>query len=459
MFSPDLFESEGEKTLRILIVGRDRSLEEEFRVSLSGVPDVRGVLHFAPTYRQALEVVRDRQPNLVVIEIDRDVEEVVGLSKELHDLTPGAAVAAAFRPDRLEQSQSESAAIIELMRAHVRDFLRRPLSTTELRLVIDRLFSKSATAAPLPAGRVVSFVSNKGGAGKSTLAVNVACALAQRHPDDVLLVDLSLQLGTCALMLDLTPATTLIDVVRERDRLDETLLRQLTLRHPTGLHLLAAPGDAVEAADVDDEAVARILNIARRTFKYVVVDTFPVIDSIVMAVLDFSDSVCVVVQGTAPSVAGAARLLPVLDGLGFPPSRQRLVLNYNYKNFLGNLRAPDIADRLGRAIDYVVSYERRILVSMNTGSPHILHAGRWRRFRRTIDHIVADVDGVAGARSSAQRESRPSNPHSAARSESDRRRVADRRTNDAGRPQGERRSGVDRRAPRLEAVAAREMRL
>ena len=38
-------------------------------------------------------------------------------------------------------------------------------------------------------GRVAAFLSNKGGVGKSTLAVNVACALALRHPDEVLLID------------------------------------------------------------------------------------------------------------------------------------------------------------------------------------------------------------------------------------------------------------------------------
>jgi hypothetical protein len=53
-----------------------------------------------------------------------------------------------------------------------------------------------------------------------------------------------------------------------------------------------------------------------------------------------TDVAFVVVQGMAPAVAGIARLLPVLEGLGSPASRQRLVLNYNYKPFLGNLRPP-----------------------------------------------------------------------------------------------------------------------
>src|SRR5262249_29585563 len=155
--------------------------------------------------------------------------------------------------------------IIELLRADVQDFLRRPLSATELRAVFDRLFARPAAAPSGDRGRVVSFVSNKGGVGKSTLAVNVACGLALRHPDEVLLIDTSLQIGTCAVMLDLKPSASIVDAVRERDRLDATLLRNLTLKHGTGLRLLAAPADALEASEVDDAALARVLNLARRS--------------------------------------------------------------------------------------------------------------------------------------------------------------------------------------------------
>jgi pilus assembly protein CpaE len=387
----------GERTLRVLIVGRDPSLEDELRTALASVPETHAVLYFAETARQALETARGRQPNFILVEIDRDIGDVSALSKDLHELVPAAPIVGAFRLDRLEQGQLQGAAIIELLRAQVGDFLRRPLSGTELRSVLDRLFSKPAVSHAAEHGRVVSFLSNKGGVGKSTLAVNVACGLALRHPDDVLLIDTSLQIGTCAIMLDLKPTTSIVDAVRERDRLDTTLLRHLTLRHASGLRVLAAPADALEGAEVDDQAIARILNLARRSFKYVVVDTFPILDNIAMTILDLTDIAFVVVQGTAPAVAGIAKLLPVLDGLGFSSQRQRLVLNYNYRPFLGNLRPGDIADRLQRTVDYVVPYEKRILTSMNTGSPHILHAAWWQGFRRTINQVLDDLDGVSVA--------------------------------------------------------------
>jgi pilus assembly protein CpaE len=395
-----------DKNLRMLIVSGDASLEDEFRSALARIPDRQGSIYFADNYRSAVEIATRRQPNFVLIEIDRHVDEVGALAKDLQELVPDAAIAAAFNPDKLEQGRSERDTLIDLLRSQVRDFLRRPISATELRNVFDRLFTRAATSTVAqPQGRVAAFLSNKGGVGKSTLAVNVATGLALRHPDEVLLIDTSLQVGTCAMLLDLKPTTSIVDAIRERDRLDRTLLRHLTLRHGSGLRLLAAPPDALEGAEVDDDAISRIVNLARRSFKYVIVDTFPILDSVMMTILDATDVAFVVVSGTAPVVAGIARLLPVLDGLGVNAARQRLILNYNYKSFLGDLKPADIADRLDRTIDYVVPYEPKVLASMNTGNPHILHARRWERFGRVVNTIVGDLDVFAADTGVAARDS------------------------------------------------------
>jgi Flp pilus assembly CpaE family ATPase len=87
--------------------------------------------------------------------------------------------------------------------------------------LFERIGARPPSKAP-SLGRIVAFESNKGGVGKSTLAVNIACGLAERHPDRVLLVDASFQMGACASMLDLQPPTSMADAHRERQRLDTT---------------------------------------------------------------------------------------------------------------------------------------------------------------------------------------------------------------------------------------------
>jgi len=403
---PPMTTRPGDQNLRVLTVSADPALAEEFKNALERIPDRQFSLFTTGGEREAIDAARRRQPQLVFIEVDADGAQAAALTRDLLAQVPDTVVAGVFAPEWLEGGSAESATIIHLMRSQVRDFVRRPVSATELRAVVDRLFAPTPQVMAGEHGQVLTFVSSKGGAGKSTLAVNVACALAQRYPDEVLLIDASLQIGTCAMLLDLKPTTSIIDVVRERDRLDKTLLRHLTLSHPGGLRLLAAPPDALEGSEVDDEAILRTVNMASRTFKFVVIDTFPAIDGVLMTILDVADRVNVVVQGTAPAVAGAARLLPVLEGLGVPEHRQRLVLNYNYQSFAGDLRPVDIADRLQRTIDHVIPYDGRVLVSMNTGTPQILQARRWHKFGQAVLRLVDDIDVASAEPDTAQPPSR-----------------------------------------------------
>jgi len=384
-------------TLHILIVGNDPGLAAEFHAALVGVPGWVTVTHTASNWQEALETAVNRRPQLICVQMDRDTRELRSFAREIHSAVPHTAVAAIYRPDQWATNELESGVVIDLLRSQIQDFLRRPLASTELRQLFDRVFLVR-TVPVSSLGKVVSFISNKGGVGKSTLSVNAACALAQRHPGQVLLVDASLQLGICALMLNITPPNTLVDAVRQKERLDETLIRRLAGPHSSGLHLLAAPPDAVTASEVDDASVARVLNLARRCYQYVIVDTFPMLDATVISILDLSDLGYIVLQGTAPSLVGAMRFLPVLDGIGFPRERERIVLNRNYKSFPGNLTQLDIEDRLGRPIDYTFPYAKQLLMAGNTGEPYILRGNRWFGFGRAMAGMVNEIESGSAIR-------------------------------------------------------------
>ena len=264
------------------------------------------------------------------------------------------------------------------------------MSAVDLSQLVDRLERKPA-AGPSRAGKIVSFLSNKGGVGKSTLSVNTAVGLARRYPDRVLLIDTSLQMGVCASLLGVEPATSLTDAARERKRLDEMLLRQLAVIHPqSGLHLLAAPADAMEASDVDDEVIARILTLARRTYDFVIVDTFPMFDRMVMAVLDQSDRVYVVIENVVPTLLGATKMLKLLDSVGYPLDHRRIVLN-RYSSRNGSLRPGEVAMKLASPVEHVIPYDRGLIVAANLGEPFVLRphffSPTMRRFRSLVDQI------------------------------------------------------------------------
>lgn len=380
-----------ETTPQILVVGSDPLLKEEFESAVTSLRRWKPIVHFVRSSRQAIEVARSRRPEIVCMQLEADPRSLKTFAEEIEASAPGSVVVALYRPENLGFGDGEHSVVIEAMRAQVRDFLRRPLAGPELQQLLDRLLRKQVdTKRDL--GKIISFVSNKGGVGKSTMSVSVACELARRMtPGRVLLVDVSLHLGSCAPMLDLAPATSLAHAARERNRLDETLLRKLTVRHECGLDLLGAPIDAVEAADIDDESLSRTLTLARRTYDWVIVDTFPMLDGMIMAILDLSDRAYIVVQNTVPNVIGAARLLPVIQHLGFPEERTRVVLNNNFERAPGGLTLEDVEARLDANVDFVIPYQKRLITALNTGRPYILHGTQLFGFGKAVKRLVDEL--------------------------------------------------------------------
>jgi pilus assembly protein CpaE len=383
-----------ETTPQILVVGSDPLLRAEFEAATAGLRKWRPVVHFVRGQRQGVETARNRRPDVVCVQLDADPSQLRMFAEDIYASAPGSVVVALYRPDGLGFGESEHTVIIEAMRAQVQDFLRRPLATGELQQLLDRVLDRPKVEHRT-VGKVVSIVSNKGGVGKSTISVNLACELAKRFPRRVLLVDVSLHLGSCAPMLDISPATTLASAARERSRLDETLLRELAVSHECGLDLLAAPVDAVEASEIDDEGLSRVLTLARRAYDYVIVDTFPMLDGLILAILDVSDRAYVIVQNTVPNVVGAARLLPVLQHVGFPRDRTRVVLNNNFQKCPGGLTTADAAERLGRGVDHVIGYQKRLVVALNTGRPYVLKASPLYGFGKAIRRVADEIQGAA----------------------------------------------------------------
>lgn len=382
-----------ELTPKILVVGNDPKLITEVEAAISVIADMRAVLSTAPDFRRGLETVRNRRPDMVLVEMTSDLDALKLFVEEVTLASAETRIVSVYSPALFGGNLSETTMFIEAIRSGVQDFLARPLSSTDFDRYLDRAFRRT-TVDQGATGRIITFCSNKGGVGKSTMSVNVACGLARRHPKKVLLIDASLQMGSCAPMLDVRPATTLIDPVRERERLDETLLRELAVSHPCGLDLLAAPVSAVEAAEVDDQAISLILTLARRVYDYIVVDTFPMLDRTMMAVLDLTDLAYVVTESVMPTLMGATRFITLLDELGFPLERRRIVLN-RYSTFAGNLKVDVVTKQLGQKVDHVVPYQKKLLISANLGSPYVLnHSPMFSGFSKAVNTIIDEIDAV-----------------------------------------------------------------
>lgn len=165
---------------------------------------------------------------------------------------------------------------------------------TAINAQIARGEAAEAVAVAGPSGKVFTVYSPKGGSGKSTVAVNLAVALTRRHPESVVLVDLSLTFGHSLMLLNLTPTTSLAGTTAEALRkmsLQEGLAYYLTVHPSSGLRILVGSTRPEEGEAVTGEAVKAAIEQLKKHFAYTVVDTSCTFTDPVLAALESSDRI------------------------------------------------------------------------------------------------------------------------------------------------------------------------
>ena len=380
-----------DRALRFLVIG-DETLADEVDSAIPSVVPGRAFVVRARNLEDAERGLRQRTPDVCLLDLGRDAQALRRFVEGQRLIAPDLLVVGIQAPP--SEAPTPSDVLIEAVRSKLFDVLERPISSETLRDIVAAA-ARTRRDAHTRSGRVIAFHSTKGGVGKSTLSINTASGLALRHPDQVLLIDCSLQLGVCASALDLMPKTSIATAARERDRLDARLLRELCAHHEeTGLRLLSAPIDAVDASDVDDQAMAQVIALARSAFEFVVIDTLPIVDAVMLTIFDLADRLYLVNQGTVPDVIGAARLREMLDRLEISADRERIVLNRNMPSFPGQLGRDEVAERIGRDVDFEIPYDKRVLSALNLGRPRVLDAGR-RGWGRVVRDLIDDASSIA----------------------------------------------------------------
>jgi pilus assembly protein CpaE len=235
----------------------------------------------------------------------------------------------------------------------------------------------AVAAQPLPPvptgpalGKVVTVFAGKGGCGKSTLATNLAVALAGGGARRVLLVDLDLSFGDVAIMLQLVPERSMVDAVAMAGRLDETGLRSLLTSYSPGLDTLLAPSGPADGERVNRELVAEVMSVARKSFDFIVVDTPPFFSDQVLAALDVSDHYVLIATPDIPSLKNLRLTLDMFDLLEYPKDERIVVLNRSDSRV--GLTSADIERVVRAPIQGNVPSTRDVPVSINRGVPLIV---------------------------------------------------------------------------------------
>lgn len=215
--------------------------------------------------------------------------------------------------------------------------------------------------------KVVTVFAGKGGCGKSVVATNLAAALSAQGTRRVLLVDLDLQFGDVAIMLQLPPARSITDAIGMAGRLDETGLRSVLTAYRPNFDVLLAPASPAEGEHVSRELVTEVLEVARGMYDFVVVDTPPFVTDQVLAVLDLADWFVPIVTPDLPTLKSIRLTLEMFDLLEYP--RERRLVVFNRADSQVGLTVQDVEEAVGATLSVHMPSSRDVPVSVNKGIP------------------------------------------------------------------------------------------
>jgi pilus assembly protein CpaE len=288
--------------------------------------------------------------------------------------------------------------LLRAMRAGVRDVQPWPADPNDLRHAVDRIARKmNGTRRE---GRVISFVSCKGGSGTSFLAANLAFA-ASTAGKRSLLIDLNPQFGESAFLVsEITPPATLADVSTQIERLDPAFLEACLTRVSDAFDVLAGAPDPARAKEIKPEHLQRILNLARPQYDLVIFDVGQSISNVSIVALDQSECIFPVLQLSLPYLRAGRTLLEIFRSLGYRGDKVRVLVNRYEKK--GPVGLPELEKALGLHVASVIPEDKAsVSASINQGVP-ILRLAKSSGVSKGLSELVRSLSPPpANARSSS----------------------------------------------------------
>ena len=241
-------------------------------------------------------------------------------------------------------------------------------------------------------GRLVVVFSTKGGVGKSTVAVNVAAAMARQVDDTISLMDADLQFGDVSVMLGIPPDRTVVDAAASIQYADVELMRNLVTRHDSGVMVLPAPSEPTMAAAVPAEDMTAVCAALQGISGFVIVDVPTNFDDTSLALLEAADDVLLVASMDIPSIKNLKIGMQALDLIAIAGPKLRLVLNR--ANAQVKLDVREVERVLGLRAAYPIPYDLAVPLSINAGVPVVVH-DPGSAASRALEHIAESLLGPA----------------------------------------------------------------
>ncbi|HEY3457776.1 MAG TPA: AAA family ATPase [Bryobacteraceae bacterium] len=336
--------------------------------------------------RKAVDALRESSTNVSFEQHDSDwtslLERLVKLKPDALLLDVGSAptdLAVAIRQIKLQAPRTKIVAIhsvddpkiiLAAMRAGANEFLHPPFDES-LAPALDRILNSSdVDVVPSSRGKIIGFLSAKGGCGATTLACHIAWELQNQTRKNVLLADLDLTSGLVGFLMKTPSSYSILDAIKNLSRLDDSLWKALIVEHRPSLSVIPAPATYTRWDHPEESQLTQALQFMRTQHDWIILDLGRSMNSIAAAVLEEIDQLFLV---STLEVVALHGLKSIVHGLFDQGEKLQLVLNRTPK--MMDISTQELEKILGRSLyaalpnDYMglyQSYSSGNLLNSNT---------------------------------------------------------------------------------------------
>ncbi len=320
--------------------------------------------------QEAIELMKKKRADIVLMDINMPVLNGLEATEIIAELFPQTRVI-------MMSVQHESEYLKKAMLAGAKAYIMKPVDMDELVDTIQTTFDKyqhldrsPVRASESKEAQVISFFSAKGGVGKSMLALNSSLIIHEKFNKKVLLMDLDLQFGDIALMVNRQNELTIKEMFDDSPITSIEAMKPYLFKYKENCDMLFAPKDPEAAEYISNEQIKSILFILKKHYDVIIIDTGVNYDEVTLNALDFSDQIIVVSNLEVTGLKNTKLSLRVMQTLNYDASKVKLLINMSQDKFgvtKANVQKAFTYDVLG----YIPEDIKLVRQAINTGVPSI----------------------------------------------------------------------------------------
>ena len=380
-----------EKSTTILLVSKNPSIIEATRTALADEKALK-LLEREVTPENMINMISQSKPDIILLDFGFQHHPFYLVDKIASDFPKSAVVALL--------SETEMVNLDRVVLSGARAFLQYPFQSEKLLVVIKRvleLLDRAQSTSPdenlieeiLDMKNTYTVFSPKGGAGTTTVAINLAIGLHQTLKEDVLLIDGKHLFGHVALYLNIFTGNSITDLIAHAGKLDQQLIRQVVEQHASGVYVLPSPNSIAQAQGIRPENLYTVIKSLQEVFPNIVIDGGNYLDENTVTYMDSSNKVLLILNPDLASMRDAKQFLDIASTLSYPKNKMVFLLNKVGRK--SDLKSDEIDNILDMKVFGKIPADDNLALScLNEGVPIMMKKGR-HPINRAYTTIAKDL--------------------------------------------------------------------